>query len=247
MLTEFLQPKLKTLKIALTYAVLLLFLTGCIGFGGIDGNGNVVKQTLSVDEFSSISVSGHYTLYLSQGEEASVVLEADENLHNIIDISVESGKLIVTSKESIGDAKALNVIVTNPDFDALEMSGAVEIVGETLIKSKRLKLEGSGASDIDLEIDTEELKIDISGAANVILSGTSQRAEFDLSGAADIQAKDLMCDFLEIDMSGAGDATVYATEELSVDISGAASCRYYGNPKVETDISGAGNVKKAGP
>lgn len=230
----------------LVFGLLPLLLNSCFDLGGVEGNGKVKERTIEVKEFSSIHVSGHFSVYISQGKKSSVVLEADENLHDLIDITVQGSKLVVETRERIGQAEALNIIITNPDYEKLQLSGAVELVGETIIESPSLMIGCSGAADIDLEINTEDFGVDISGAADIHLSGTSKNADFELSGASSLRAADLKCEDIEVDMSGAADATVHATQKLAVDISGAANCQYYGNPELETDISGAGNVKKAG-
>ena len=74
-------------------------------------------------------------------------------------------------------------------------------------------------------------------------SGTADFHEITISGAGEIKAFDLKSKSLHLRISGAGDAEVYATEELKVKISGAGKVRYKGNPKVEKKISGAGSIK----
>jgi hypothetical protein len=65
-----------------------------------------------------------------------------------------------------------------------------------------------------------------------------------LSGAGDFDAYDLISRNAEIDLSGAGSARVYATEDLDVSISGAGSVRYRGEPSVHKSISGLGSLKR---
>lgn len=48
-----------------------------------------------------------------------------------------------------------------------------------------------------------------------------------------------------VDMSGAGESRVWATQALEVDISGAGRVVYWGDPiDVRQDISGAGSIRQ---
>ena len=59
-----------------------------------------------------------------------------------------------------------------------------------------------------------------------------------------MQCFDLLAEIVRIDISGAGDAHVFASVKLDVDVSGAGNVRYKGNANVTQNISGAGSVKK---
>jgi hypothetical protein len=65
-----------------------------------------------------------------------------------------------------------------------------------------------------------------------------------LSGAGDIDAGDLIAQDVEVDLSGAGGARVYAKEMLDVSISGMGSVRYRGEPQIRKNISGLGSLKR---
>jgi hypothetical protein len=50
---------------------------------------------------------------------------------------------------------------------------------------------------------------------------------------------------VNVDLSGAGDVHVHATESLDASVSGAGRVLYPGDPAdVKTDVSGAGTVEK---
>ena len=53
-----------------------------------------------------------------------------------------------------------------------------------------------------------------------------------------------MAENVKVEISGAGDADVYASVKLYVRASGAGSVIYKGNPGINQSISGAGSVKK---
>ncbi|MDZ7775234.1 MAG: DUF2807 domain-containing protein [Bacteroidales bacterium] len=77
------------------------------------------------------------------------------------------------------------------------------------------------------------------------LVGRAESVEFDGSGTTSLDALELITNTASISISGAGDARIHATEELSAKVSGAGSIRYTGNPtKINKSISGAGSINK---
>jgi len=65
------------------FLVTLLMLTGCNVIGEI-GSGNVIRQERKVSSFNGIEVSGVFHVDLTQGTTNSVIVEADDNLMDII-------------------------------------------------------------------------------------------------------------------------------------------------------------------
>lgn len=216
---------------------------GCILEKGIEGNGKVVKEDREVSGFTSLKISSAFDVFLFQGSQEALTIEADENLIPHIKTEIKGDMLRIYTDENIRDYKKMNIYLTFEELEMIDISGAVSISAEDLLNFDELKLEGSGASEIDLEMEVKLLKADFSGASEIDLKGSAKSATFDLSGASDIDALDFEIGDLTLDVSGASDAKVYVTGNLEVDASGASSVRYKGSPHVQSDVSGAGSVK----
>ncbi len=217
---------------------------GCIDFlEGARGDGNVVKEERAVKSFDGIDVSGAFEVILTQGDREKLVVEADENLLEIIITEVVNGTLKIYTKKDIRKAKTLNIYLTFKDLKSIDISGAVEIKGENRFNLDKLFIEGSGASEIDLSIKAKLLKVDFSGASEIELSGYCKEVELEVSGASELNAENLEVEILRMDVSGASEATVFVTQELHIDASGASSVRYKGDPKIYQDSSGASSVR----
>ena len=89
-----------------------------------------------------------------------------------------------------------------------------------------------------------KLKLDGSGATKIELGGKVTRQDIDLSGAGSYEAGQLASDEASVSVSGAGKAVVNARNALSVDISGAGKVEYFGEPKLKQSISGIGKVSR---
>jgi hypothetical protein len=94
-------------------------------------------------------------------------------------------------------------------------------------------------------VRNDHLKIDTSGASNIQASGETKKLEIDMSGASNINTRELRALSVRVSGSGAGHAKVYASEELNAKLSGVGSITYAGDPKVVTkDVSGLGSISK---
>lgn len=223
-----------------TLLSITLFVTSCIG--SIQGDGNVKKENRSVSDFTKISISGGYEVFLRQGSECMLEVEADENLHEHI-ISENNGNLLkIKTDTPIHGSKALRLYITVKDIESIDISGAVELKTKSSIKTDKLSVDLSGAGEIEMDIEANKLSFDLSGGSELKLKGRAERASIDIAGAGELEAEELETDYMSIDISGAGEAVVFVNKELSADISGAGSIRYKGSPIVSKDVSGAGSI-----
>lgn len=230
------------MKKLLIFSLLALILQSC--GAGIDGNGNVQEKEHDVEEFDRIEVSGNFEIYVRSANKSSLVVVADENLHDYIEVEVKRGILYVDTKERLGHFEKLELLVDMERFEGAKISGAGTLKSKGILIGDEVEIDFSGAVDADLKLECRELDFDMSGAAEISLSGVAQKASFDISGAGNISAAEFETERCRIEISGAGEALVYASEELQIDISGAGEVRYAGNPKeIKREVSGAASVK----
>jgi hypothetical protein len=232
--------------LAMTLVLLMVSISGCsYAFDGIKGNGNVVKQERNVAGFSAIEVGGAFKVYLTQGDQEKLVVEADENLLDVIKTEVNGKTLKIYTKEDIRNSEALNIYITFKSLKNIDISGACNLISENKLSFDDLELECSGASDVMLTMSANEVEMDISGASQLELLGSAQNVHLDLSGASRMDALEFEVTDLDADISGASHGKMMVTGELSADVSGAASFKYKGDPKIgDIDVSGAASFKR---
>ncbi len=235
--------KLTVVALSLMFGLVTLA-SSCMFMEGVDGNGKVVKETRNVSNFDAIKIGGAFDVYLSQGSSENLVIEADENLMDLIKTDVRDGTLVIDTRKNIRNSKELNIYITFRDLEKLKLSGAVEVQSDGKLKFEDLSIHGSGASEIELELEADKLICDFSGASEIDLSGSANYCSIDNSGASEVTAYDFVVREYLIEISGAGDAKIHCTDVLKARISGAASIRYQGNPKVDSRVSGAGSIKQ---
>jgi hypothetical protein len=164
-------------------------------------------------------------------------------------VNENGDKLEVSTKKgyNLNPTSKVKVYVTAPLYKKLDVSGACNIIGDGRLSQKEeIALEVSGAGDIRMDVNAPEVTARLSGSGNVNMSGETRQFKLRISGAGDAKCFDLRSERTNVDISGAGNAQVYASVELDAEVSGAGSVRYKGNAgKVNQQVSGAGSVKQA--
>ena len=228
---------------------LAVIISSCNLVGGerIRGNGNMKTETRNISPFDGVSLSGNTDLYVKQDSVFSVRVEADENLMEYIITELDGSTLKIRSKDgaNLKSSRSIKVYVSAPSFNYFKATEACDIFSENKITSSAaIAIDISGASDVKMELMAPKVEADLSGAGSLTLSGQTKDFKVDGSGSSDINCFDLQTENSVLELSGAGNADVFASVKLDVRVSGAADIKYKGNATVTQKISGAGSVKK---
>lgn len=212
--------------------------------------GDPVSQNRDVSGFDKIQVDGAYDLYITQGKEFSLRIEAEPEILEKIQTEVKDGRLKVGDKKHkirIGffKSKARKIYVTLPELKELCLNGSSDVRGQNKFKTGDLRLEVNGAGDVELELEARDVDANIRGAGDIKLKGSADKFDISIAGSGDVSAYDLASQKTTVNISGAGDCRVNASQELAVNIAGSGDVSYQGSPKVVTkNVSGVGRVHK---
>ncbi|HPF01790.1 MAG TPA: head GIN domain-containing protein [Bacteroidales bacterium] len=211
----------------------------------VHGNGNVVKKERNADNFTGVSTSSAIDVILSQGDKNSIVVEADENLHEYILTELKNGTLHIYTDANIRDAEEKKVHVTMKEISFIGTSSAGDVLGITPLKTGKLKLSATSAGDIKAEVYTSEIDISASSSGDVTLTGEADFLEARLSSAGDLNAFNLKVKEADVNVSSAGDADIFVTGRLVARASSAGDINYKGNPEtVDARSSSAGGINR---
>lgn len=233
----------KLLTIILTY--ICVFISSCIvNFdGGVIGNGNVVIKERPVEPFNELKAERGLHVFVEQGDEYKCVVEADENLQDIIVTKVDGNTLKITSRENIKEAEEKNIYVSLVDINSIKVSSAAVLEGQTIIASESLHISSSSAASVTLDINSEEISADASSAGNLKISGKCINFYGEASSAGVIKAKSLTTQHSKITASSAGSVGVFAYETIKLSASSGGNISYWGNARVlSTSVSSGGQV-----
>jgi Putative auto-transporter adhesin, head GIN domain len=189
----------------------------------IRGNGTFKTQSRPAGTFSNVDVRSNIDLYIKQDSVRSIRIEADENLLEYIIIKTEGDKLIIEPEDGykLSGSKKIRVYVSSPVFKKLEASGACDIYGENMITSAdAVDIDLSGSSDVKLEVKSPKVEAELSGAGSIELKGETKDLFVHGSGSTDIKCFEMIAENVKVEISGSGDAEVFANAKLDVEISG---------------------------
>jgi hypothetical protein len=233
----------------------------------LQGSGDVVTEERPVSDFDRVSLAGIGDVFITQGEETSLTVEASDNLIEYIETEVRNGTLVLdfTDEAKRGYTQHLDPITFTlgmRDVSGLDISGAGDIFVETL-DTEQMELVISGAGDIVIgsldantlavhlhgagdvvvdALDAEELAVHLNGAGDVSLAGRVVEQDVHVNGAGDYVAAELESRTATVAVNGVGEAIVWATESLDVRIPGTGDVEFRGDPQVSYDISGLGDL-----
>ena len=237
----------KYTSIAIAIALLL---TACDFIGGerVVGSGNVTTQDRSISGFSAVQSSGFFDVYLSSGATQAVRVEADDNLHEYIETTVNGSELRIDTRDGyrIDTDKDIKIYITSPEFNKVHLSGSGNIISQNQITgNEKIDLSVSGSGNIKVDLHAPIVDAHMSGSGDINLVGEAKKFEGSLSGSGNIRAMDLKTEETSIRISGSGNADVYASTKLDVRVTGSGDVRYKGGvQQVTSNITGSGSVKK---
>ncbi len=248
------KPKktIMTTLVRITIALILsLFLTSCgfdINFGdfgsGKKGNGNITSETREITgEFTIVSASEGLDVYVTEGKDFEITVEADENIIDLIATDIKNDRLRIHAEENIGRATK-KIFVTLPEITGLKSSSGAHLSTENRVTSDKLEIDASSGANINIEMDVNEVDIDASSGANLSLSGDAQTVYVDASSGANINAKKLISKVCRADASSGGNVSVNVSDDLTADASSGGNISYSGEAKVTKKKSVSGSVHK---
>jgi hypothetical protein len=212
----------------------------------VSGNGVTGTETRSVSGFTGVETHGAIDLVVAQGS-FNVKVEADQNLLQYIETTVQNGHLIVGFRQgvSIEDINTAKVYVNAPELNDFETHGSGNIRGEGKINDKnKIAVNVSGSGDVDLQIDCPVVITETHGSGNITIEGESKNISTSVSGSGDVKLAGLKAETVKASIHGSGNTEVFASESLDVEVFGSGNVQYKGEPRVSSAIHGSGEVSK---
>lgn len=193
-------------------------LTTCLALSAAAHNIDKDRDNLTTHNlsgFTEIEVSGVYKIDVQVGEDFSVTTSGSDKEVKYMDVSVDGDTLILGTKDdkknwNIGKKEGIYAVVTLPELNSLDVAGIA-----------------TGHVD---DIDSDDFEIHIAGISDVELSGRCGTLDLHIAGMGDLDAEDLQCADVEVNLAGMGEASVYASESIDANVAGMGQLNVYGKP-----------------
>ena len=247
-------------------AVLLSWLASLtLGCEIVPGSGEIVSETRPIPEVAAVSVCCGFEVDLKIGDVPRLVVTADDNLIDKIEVDVNDGLLeIGWGEESsfFDPTEPVHLELTLPELVHFEGSGGVRLWAEDLASERlsielsggsqarmsqvfvnELHVEENGGSQISFElISSQKTVIDSSGGSILEAAGLSLKLDASISGGGKLKAEDLITDYTHLDLSGGSHAELTVMQTLKGEASGGSVMVVHGDPARDVDSSGGSEV-----
>lgn len=216
----------KTLFGAISFVIVFLcsFVSHAKETSYIVGNGVIKSETRKVPKFHALQCDGAFKIIINAGKEQLVALKGDSNIIPEIKTEVIGEKLRVYSERSYSTAKDLELTINVRNLDEAVISGTHTVNAAN--------------------ISSTALDIEVNGASTFTVSGTAKNFNARINGGSTLLASELVAELVSINITGAGDAEVFARTALNADIVGTGTILYLGTPEVRQNILGVGSISQ---
>jgi hypothetical protein len=208
----------------------------------------VITKKFKVANFKSIELGSAFEVHVHKGNVYAVSITGREKDLEDIEVTSSAGKLQISYESTWNwgwnnNRSKVVVNITLPRLESGEFTGACKVDLQGFTNEEEMRLLFSGAAKGAAEgLKTDKLRIELSGASDFKMSGQSDYLKVDASGASSLKALEFLSRNVDVEASGASNAQLHVQKSLQVDASGASHVKYKGSPLIKKDLSGAASL-----
>lgn len=205
--------------------------------------GAQTTETRNVDAFTGVSTSALVLVELKSGSPCAVTLEGEADAIKSVTTEVKDGILVI-GQDGKSKGGPVTVIVTVSDLKKIEIGGPATLNSAATFVTETIEIDGSGGSQMEFNVNATTVKVELSGASSLRLCGTATNLDANLSGASQMRAGCLDAQVVNVETSGASEASVMASQKVTAKSSGASDILIYGDaPERNVETSGASSIE----
>ena len=245
--------------------ITVVLLAGCSAAIISKEVGPTITMHYVFSDFTQIKIGNAFDLEVKAADTYSVQIEAGENIIDRIKVTQKGDKLeIGMDNPFLHNYRSPRATITLPELRGLYLSGASEGNVSGFSSSHDFELKLSGASELEMDMETGSFvgeisgssevsgylkatscDIDLSGASQIKLSGSGGNIRLEASGASDLDMANFTVNNADIEVGGASDGSLHINGRLDVDLNGGSELKYSGNPTLGTiDVGGGSDLER---
>ena len=242
--------KNSTTEIAIMLVGLSLLLSGCTKDNTLLPSANVTTQERFIQDYTGIDVSTAFLVDIEySATEESIIIEANENLHQFIEVEKVNDILIIKLRDNTnisGSATFKAHVISKNYLNSFSGSQASHI---TLINPQEytdVTLSLTGASLFNGEINANSITVFIDNASNATLQGSADEFIANVSDGSILGNFEMVTQNANLQLSNASNVSLTVNSTINLTASGASIFTYKGTGTVnQLDLSGASQIIKA--
>ncbi len=238
---------MKFRKLLTGLAVLSILMTSCELDNRIRPSSTVTTEVINLKDFTGIDVSDAFNVNITVSDNEYVEIEANENLHSIINAEMIGNTLNIKIKNHtrITGRPTLNINVSSNNLASFKASDAtcMNVIGT--IKKTDVSIDLADASSFEGDIDARKVYVEIADASDMSLTGFSDYTSIFIKDASSFEGYGFATGTLEADIADASSMKITVNDEIYIDASDASSLFYKGHAViVEQNLRDASSVIK---
>lgn len=155
----------------------------------VKGSKIVTIAQKEVQSFTALEVQDDLEIFLIKGDKNGVELEADDNLHDAIDLKYNGGTLILSSAKEISSFKKFSIRVTYTDeLKSVEAKNKAKIQGPEEINLEDITFKSFDNSKMYLNVNAKALTVIGNDKSEIQLNAKSESVNVELSKNTEMKA-----------------------------------------------------------
>lgn len=241
-------------------SIIMLALT--FALGATQAKAQMEEQTVAVDNFDKISLTGNIDVIFSQGSKTSVVIVGNRKDIDKVEAEVKGRTLFIstkTEKKNVGGVTVkstkfideVKVKVASKDLKEVKITGNGDFKATTDIKTDNLNLNVSGSGDMEFKkVTADAAKATIAGSGDISIKKLdTKNLNTSIAGSGEIEIDNVTdrCDAAQLSIAGSGDMKMKfeGCRDLRCKIAGSGEMELKGKVgDYSSAISGSGEIDK---
>jgi hypothetical protein len=230
-----------------------------------------VTETRELSDFTKINFETFGDVEVRKGTKNQITITSSDVFVSALKTEVSNNTLNITGKDFKIQLFAFNFspntkfVITVKNLSDITSKGAGNFTIDELNNSKDIIIDMQGVGNLEVSKltaenlvlqheGTGEIKlnnvlvktstINSKGVGQTFISGKATSAKYTVEGVGNLNAKDFVCEDVDINIDGTGNSDVYASKTLKIDSNGVGNVTYYGNASVTQNKNGVGNISK---
>jgi hypothetical protein len=215
------------------------------------GTGTITKETRILEDFDSIYIDRRLNVILVQDTVNFVVVEAGDNLLELIETEIKNGKLTLRNSNKCNWVRSykipVNIEVHSNNLEHIVMWGASYITNKDILRFPKLVIEYHDASgNVELTVDNQLTNIiQHTGAGDAIIHGKTEQLTVYMSSLAYGDYTDLIAENVFVENKSSADCKVLGKQTFSFRLRADGNIYYKGQGEIiSEEKTGNGVIKK---
>jgi len=202
----------------------------------IKGNDKIKTDVRMLSGFNKLVVQGQAELYLTQESVENVKIEADENLLELFQTTVNNGILYVIVPNNIKKSRQLTISVAYRDLKQIVLMDDIELKSDRANSFDDIEIICGNSAKANFEFTAKNTRIKASDFSLVSLRGYTENLIIESHDDTELNSFDLQSDNCTVIGSGYSEISVNVKKSLSIIMSGNSNLYLLGEPAISQRI-----------